>query len=313
MNIQQLKFALEVEMSGSITRAAENLFVSQPNLSSSLKDLEQELGITLFERTRRGMVPTPEGREFLIHASSIIGQMDDLENLYKQNRDSCINLRFASTRLSSGSQLFNSLIGQFSQERPMRIHYHEMSHLDVLESVARGDAELGRILFEDTQYNYFVNQLRQRGLTMELLWRHSSSLLMSRESPLAKLDRITKESLKGFTLVVYGDLERPEVSYVYIRRQLKFADPTRVIHLSDRATLMELLSDCPQCYFWILGTTKEILDRYNLVIKRFADTPMYFQEVLIYPEGRPLSREAAFVMEHLKSIHYPTEEEFPCI
>lgn len=85
MNILHWKYAIEVERTRSINRAAENLFMGQPNLSRAIKELEESLGITIFKRTSKGMSPTPQGEEFLQHAKKILSQIDEVEALYNTN------------------------------------------------------------------------------------------------------------------------------------------------------------------------------------------------------------------------------------
>jgi DNA-binding transcriptional LysR family regulator len=82
MNTQLLKYALEVERTGSITQAADNLFMAQPNLSKAIKELEDTLGIEIFKRTSKGMVPTEKGAEFLMYARNIVAQINEMESLY---------------------------------------------------------------------------------------------------------------------------------------------------------------------------------------------------------------------------------------
>ena len=88
MNIQHLRYAIEVAKTGSITQAAENLFMGQPNLSKAIRELETSLNIRLFRRSSRGVIPTPEGEEFLQYARSIIAQVDKVESLYRPDRSS---------------------------------------------------------------------------------------------------------------------------------------------------------------------------------------------------------------------------------
>ena len=85
MNTQHFKYALEVERTGSITQAAENLFMGQPNLSKSIKELEDTLGIVIFKRTSRGVVPTEKGRAFLRYAKNILLQIDQMQNICRGN------------------------------------------------------------------------------------------------------------------------------------------------------------------------------------------------------------------------------------
>ncbi|NCB05824.1 MAG: LysR family transcriptional regulator, partial [Clostridia bacterium] len=84
MNIQHLRYAVEVERTGSITEAAENLYMGQPNLSRAIKELENSLGISIFDRTTRGIVPTAQGEEFLHYARSILSQFDAMTAHYQK-------------------------------------------------------------------------------------------------------------------------------------------------------------------------------------------------------------------------------------
>ena len=84
MNILHMRYAVEVARAGSISRASETLYMNQPNLSRAIRDLEGTLGITLFERTARGMVPTPEGEVFLERARRILGEIDEMEAFYRE-------------------------------------------------------------------------------------------------------------------------------------------------------------------------------------------------------------------------------------
>ena len=83
MNLMYLKYAVEVARLGSINKAAEQLFVAQPNLSRYIKNLETELGIVIFKRTSRGMTLTPDGETFVRYAAQVLNQIDDIERMYK--------------------------------------------------------------------------------------------------------------------------------------------------------------------------------------------------------------------------------------
>ena len=83
MNVIHMKYAVEVAKAGSINKASETLLVAQPNLSRSIKELEADLGITIFLRTSKGMTLTPKGEEFMGYAKNILSQLDELETMYK--------------------------------------------------------------------------------------------------------------------------------------------------------------------------------------------------------------------------------------
>ena len=78
-----MKHALEVAKAGSLSKASEALLIAAPNISRSIKELEIDLGITIFDRTQNGMKLTPEGEEFINFAKGILGQIDEVEKYYK--------------------------------------------------------------------------------------------------------------------------------------------------------------------------------------------------------------------------------------
>ncbi len=86
MNLLHLKYAIEIEKTQSINKAAENLYMGQPNLSRAIKELERSMGVKIFQRTSKGMIPTPEGIEFLGYAKKILAQVDQVENLFSKNK-----------------------------------------------------------------------------------------------------------------------------------------------------------------------------------------------------------------------------------
>jgi DNA-binding transcriptional LysR family regulator len=96
MNLLHLKYAVEVERTRSITQAAANLYMGQPNLSRAIKDLEESIGITIFKRTSKGIVPTAEGEEFLAYARNILSQVDEIESIYKRKIPTSLNSTFPS-------------------------------------------------------------------------------------------------------------------------------------------------------------------------------------------------------------------------
>ncbi|MFA6948641.1 MAG: LysR family transcriptional regulator, partial [Eubacteriales bacterium] len=106
MNILHLKYAVEVEKTGSITQAAEHLFMGQPNLSKAIRELETNLGITLFKRTSKGVVATQEGEIFLKYAKSIIAQVDAVEALYSPKRQNKLSYSFAVSHIDYAAEAF---------------------------------------------------------------------------------------------------------------------------------------------------------------------------------------------------------------
>ena len=126
MNLQQLRYAVEVAKTGSITAAAKNLYMGQPNLSKSIRELEAELGITLFERTARGVAPTKNGEDFLGYARSIIAQMESLETMFGSHTETGTQLSVCAPRASYVAQAFSRYLGAEGRA-PLQVQYRETS------------------------------------------------------------------------------------------------------------------------------------------------------------------------------------------
>ncbi|MEG1773417.1 MAG: LysR family transcriptional regulator, partial [Oscillospiraceae bacterium] len=106
MNLLHLRYAVEVDSTRSITKAAENLFMGQPNLSRAIRELEETVGVTLFRRTSRGIVPTPQGEEFLAHARRVLDELDDMEARYRPDDSGRTALRISMVRADYLAQAF---------------------------------------------------------------------------------------------------------------------------------------------------------------------------------------------------------------
>lgn len=107
MNTTYLNFALEIERVGSITQAAQNLYMAQPNLSKAIKELEKELGFTIFKRTPKGVKPTEEGTEFLYHARHIVEQLNAVDRISQRVGDKKLRYKISIPRGSQFDLLAN--------------------------------------------------------------------------------------------------------------------------------------------------------------------------------------------------------------
>ncbi len=131
MNILHLKYAVEVEKTRSISKAAENLYMGQPNLSRAIKELEESIGITVFKRTTKGISITPDGEEFLRRARRIVSQVEEMEDIYRNGR---IHRQEFSVCTPRGSY-FSDAVAGFSNRRREMVGY---SHFYIIPKFLRG-------------------------------------------------------------------------------------------------------------------------------------------------------------------------------
>ena len=209
MNTLHFKYAVEVERCGSITQAAENLYMAQPNLSKSIKELEDTLGFQIFARTSRGVVPTARGREFLVYARGILNQLQAMEALSQRHDDATQRFSLSMPRAGYIADCFSALVDSLDKGSPMDIRVREASALHTINDVADGQFQLGIFRTESKDAGYYLNYLREKSLQYEPVWEYDALLLLSQEHPLAAHDRIEPENLTPYTQIIYGDLAVP--------------------------------------------------------------------------------------------------------
>ena len=142
MNILHMKYAVEVAGAGSINKASEKLLVAQPNLSRSIKELESDLGIVIFDRSSRGMVLTPEGEEFIRHAKRILQEINDVENMFRSEEPKAQKLSIFAPRLSCISDVFVRFAAGLGGDQT-ELSYRETTPNEILAGLSAEECDLG--------------------------------------------------------------------------------------------------------------------------------------------------------------------------
>ncbi len=188
MTLQQLKQVITIADCGSMNEASKKLFVAQPSLSSTVKDLERELGITIFIRSNRGIKPTPEGSEFLGYARQVIEQSSIIEDKYILKK-SKKKFSVSTQHYSFAVKAFVELLIEIGME-DYEFALHETKTSDVLNNVKDFKSELGIIYINDKNENVINKFLREYELTFEKLLSCETYVYLYKAHPLAKKDEI---------------------------------------------------------------------------------------------------------------------------
>jgi DNA-binding transcriptional LysR family regulator len=207
MNTQHLQYLTEIERVRSISQAAENLYIGQPNLSRILRELEESAGFPIFERTSKGVRPTERGEKYLQHARSILREMEAMDALGPRHP---VANRFRVCLPRSG-ELFDltaRYLASLDPERSLDASIRECHVRQALEMLASGEAELGIIRFRTEYREYFEEQTRQRELGFRILGKFRYQLVMAGRHPLAAKQTIVRADLAGFPEIVHGDTFR---------------------------------------------------------------------------------------------------------
>ena len=284
-----MKYAVEVAKVGSLNKASETLLVATPNISRSIKELEADIGISIFDRTAKGMELTPEGEEFINYAKGILSQIDEVENLYKKGTSKKQKFSISVPRACYISEAFSEFSKSLSDE-PAEIFYKETNSQRTINNILNHDYKLGIIRYAENYDKYFKSMLDEKGLTYEMITEFSYSLIMSADSPLAQKEEITFDDLKGFIEIAHADPYVPSMPLSKVVKEELPDNIDRRIFIFERASQFDLLSNNPETFMWVSPAPESLLKRYNLVQKKCVDNKKIYKDVLIYKNGYKLSK-----------------------
>ena len=289
MNILHMKYAVEVARLGSLNKAAESLLIAQPNISRSIKELEADLGITIFNRSAKGMIPTPEGEDFLRYASNILKQIDEVEQLYKYGAPNKQKFSVSVPRACYISDAFSKFSKSIA-DAPAEIFYQETNSQHTINNVLNDDYKLGIIRYAANYDRFFKTMLEEKGLAYEMVAEFSYVLLMSKSSPLAKLEEITFGDLPPYIEIAHADPYVPSLPLSKVVKDELPDNINRRIFIFERASQFDLLSENPETFMWVSPASQKILDRYNLVQRVCVDNKRLYKDVLIRREGYQMTK-----------------------
>ncbi len=288
-NILHLRYAVEIEKTGSISKAAENLFMGQPHLSKAIRELEASLGIVIFKRSSKGVAPTEKGREFLSYAKSIIAQMDELEARYGKGNGGSEAFEIAVPRASYFSYVFREFLKRPDFPKNVSVDWHETDAVGAMNSVSDGEVSIAVIRYQSEYEEYFKNYIDDKGLKARELRSSHYRLIASVNSKLAGLASVSSDALEDQTELVHGDFLIPTFSAAKMRRLTESASSKRRISVYERASQLEVLSDIHDTYMWVSPLPKTTLERYSLTEIPYSGSSSLFKDVLVYREGYSLN------------------------
>lgn len=297
VNILHMKYAVEVARAGSLNKAAQTLLIAQPNLSRAIRELESDLGVVIFDRSAKGMIPTPEGQEFLGYAQSILRQIEQVENMYRDTSVPRQRFSISVPRASYISEAFARFSCQLSSDSA-ELFYKETNSQRTIRNLLENDYRLGIIRYAENYDQYFRTMLDEKQITYEVICEFTYQLLMSREHPLAQKEEITFEDLKPYIEIAHADPYVPSLPLSRVVREELPDNINRRIFIYERASQFDLLSENNQTFMWISPVPHKLLSRYGLVQRKCAENRRVYRDVLIYRNGYRLTAlDNAFMTE----------------
>ncbi len=240
MNINQLKYVIEVAASSSMREAATKLFVTQPALSESIRELEDELGILIFERTNKGISVTEAGREFLNYAKSAVGQYEILEERYLSRDSGKEHFSVSTQHYTFSIRAFTEMIKKAQPERFV-FSIHETRTRDVLEDVKNLRSEVGIVSFSGSNEAVLKKLFRDYQLEFTPLMTRDTYVYVWKGHELAGRKEISIEEMRGYPCVSFDQSD--DSSFYLTEEAMADYDFDKMIKSDDRATSMEIIAE----------------------------------------------------------------------
>ncbi|MEA4921753.1 MAG: LysR family transcriptional regulator [Eubacteriaceae bacterium] len=289
MNINYLRYALEVQKTGSITQAAENLFMSQPNLSRDIKELEASLNISVFSRTSRGVVTTSEGEEFLEYAKNLLDHMNEIESKYSKSRKKKVSFSISIPRASYIAEAVSVFINEIEDElgENFFVNVKETNAVEAVNNITELGYDFGVIRYPVMYESYFHTLLEGKNLEHDELVNLQYVVLVSENSKLAGRNTVTLDELKSYIEIVHGDLTVP---YLSLANNIQDLTPSqnspRKLAVFERGSQFCLLQNVTASYMWASPMTKEDLKSHGLREIHCPEADDQYIDALIYQKKK---------------------------
>lgn len=289
MNTQQLQYLIEIERTRSISQAAENLYMGQPNLSRILRDTESAIGFAIFERTRRGVRPTEKGVVFLQHARNILREADFMERMgpasAQPNR-----FRICLPRSYHYVKAVQTYLSDPQHRSGLDAMIRECHPRQALELLDGGYAEIAVLRYCVEYQDYFSEQAGVKELTLISLDTVEYQITLSENHPLAGRDYLQQSDLLGYPELVHRDTFFPQSKEKPLCNQ---------IYTVDRMAQLQFLQTMPGAYLWAEPLPSAMLKGNRLIQLPCQDTTTRYQNAVAYKPQCAMSEMEKGLLRYL--------------
>ena len=302
MNILHMKYVVEVAKAGSLNKASDELLIAPPNLSRSVKELEANLGIMIFDRSLKGMTLTKRGEEFVHYAKKILEQIEQVEQTFKETKPEKLQFSISVPRASYIADAFVEFSRNIGN-KPVEIYYKETNPYRAIKNILEVDYKLGIVRYASCYDKYYTETFEEKGLAYELIVQFHYVLIMSKDSKLANKEDIHFEDLSPFIEIAHADPFVPSLPLSVVKKEELPDNIKRRIFVFERGTQFDLLTENPETFMWVSPIPERILESHGLVQRECPDNTKTYKDMLIYRKNYELSDlDKKFITEVHKSI-----------
>lgn len=296
MTLQQLRYIIAIAEAGSITSAADKLLVSQPSLSKVVNQIEEEMGITIFNRNNRGVYLSEEGLSFLSYSRQVVEQADLLENKYKNKEKQRRVFSITSHHYAFVVNAFVALVKEYGENK-YEFSLRETLTNNIIEDVRTSRSEIGVLFLSDFNRKVILKMLEDADLKFTKLFAVKPHIFVSRKNPLAKEKTVELSDLKNFPRLLYD--QGIKNSFYFAEEPQPIIDLNKNIIVTDRATIFNLMIGL-NGYTIASGVLSSDLNGTEIVA-----IPLETDEIMeigyIKNIDRPLSKICISYINHLKT------------
>lgn len=295
MTLQQLKYIVTVAETGNITEAAKRLFISQPSLTNAVRELENEMQVTIFNRTNKGVVVTNEGDVFLSYARQILEQVGLLEEKYLNVKERRPRFSVSCQHYSFAVNAFVDVIKTFDADQ-YDFTLRETQTYEIIEDVSKLRSEIGILYVSSKNEEIIGKLLKQNDLEFQELFVAKPHVFIYSKHPLAERESIALEELEDYP---YLSFEQGEYNSFYFSEEiLSTLDHRKNIKVRDRATLFNLVIGL-NGYTVSSGVISRELNGENIIAKPLL-VDEYMRVGIIRQKNMPLSRYGVTYIDALQ-------------
>ncbi len=238
MTILQLKYVIAIDEECSMRKAADKLYVSQPGLSSAVRDLEKEIGIQIFERVHNGVVTTSAGASFIAYARHAVEQFEIVEDKYLNSKNEKPTFSVSMQHYTIAVNAFIDTVKEFELPE-YQFSIRETQTSEVIDDVKNMKSEVGVIALSDFNKNTFKKIFADASIEFHELFSRDTYVYMRKNHPLADKSEVSLEELQDYPCMVFD--QGDNTSFYYREEALATYDYRKVISTNERATSIELM------------------------------------------------------------------------
>lgn len=240
MKFEQLRYVAAIYRTGSISKAAKELFLSQPNISNAVKNLETELGFQILERTANGIVFTEKGLDLVYHAQSILREADLVMGL--SDRKEGMMFRILSPRYTPVEDAFLKLYKENETQPMLQMAIQDSNQYESIELLSKKQMDVAFLISSDIQAPIMKAELRRKRLQYNHLCALQCNINLSKDHPLARQEHLRLADFKNYPFITYSERNTNHSPYSVVT-QFNFVDASKLIKCDSRVLRSRFVSE----------------------------------------------------------------------